>query len=181
MKSKILLLILTLVFISCNKDDYVLTGINNDGTGGISCRINGTILRPSGGGMYGNKTAKFDYYDGHKVLIVGFTSRDGGNNKFSSVTLFAYDVDIDNLEGQTINLVAKSYNESYATYTSGKATSGSQPGEDYATSSAQVGEVKVLFLDKDERIITGEFWFNAENEFGEIVKVNDGRFDLNYN
>lgn len=77
-------------------------------------------------------------------------------------------------------MIEKSYTESYATYTSGKATSGSQPGEDYATSAAQVGEMKILFLDKEEKIITGEFWFNAENEFGEIVKISDGRFDLKY-
>lgn len=180
MKSKIVLLILSLAFISCQKDDYVLTGINNDGTGGISCRIDGTILRPSGGGMYGNKTAKFDYSNGKQILIVGFSSRDGGNNKFSSVTLFAHDVHVDNLEGQTINLIAKSNNESYATYTSGEATSGSQPGEDYATSAAQVGEMKILFLNKEEKVISGEFWFNSENEFGEILKITDGRFDLKF-
>lgn len=181
MKTKILILILSLLFISCHKDDYVLTGINNDGTGGISCRINGAILRPSGGGMYGNKTAKFDYSNGHQILIIGFSSRDGGNNKFTSVTLYGYNVDIDNLEGQTINLIEKSYTESFATYTSGEATSGSKPGEDYATSTTQVGEMKILFLNKEKRIISGEFWFNAENEFGEIIKISDGRFDLKYN
>lgn len=65
MKIKIILLFLSLAIISCNEDDYVLTGINNDGTGGISCKVNGTIHRPSGGGMYGNKSARFLFDDGH--------------------------------------------------------------------------------------------------------------------
>src|SRR5690606_5622748 len=155
-------------------------GINNDGSGGISCLVNGKVLKPSGGGLYGNTTAKFDYLSDEQIhiLIISFFSRDGGQNRFTSVTLYGSDIDINNLEGQTIELRAEDNNESFATYLSGEATSAPKPGEEYLTNSTQVGELKILFFDRDKRVIAGEFWFNAENEFGQIVKITEGRFDL---
>lgn len=177
----ILIIILTSIFISsCSNDDDSLTGINNDGTGGISCLVNGNILKPSGGGLYGNKSATFDYIPNEQVNIlrIGFTSRDGGPNRFTSVSMVGYDIDIDNLEGQTINLMAENDNNSFANYSSGEATSASKPGEVYSTNSTQVGELKILYFNREKRIITGEFWYNAVNEFGEVIEITEGRFDM---
>ncbi|WP_037321170.1 DUF6252 family protein [Salegentibacter sp. Hel_I_6] len=177
---KLLILIVAILFISCSKGDNNLTGINNDGSGGISCLVDGKILKPSGGGIYGNTTSKLDYLPDEQIniLIISFFSRDGGPNRFTSVALYVTDIDINNLQDQTFNLKDENSNESFATYLSGEATSALKPGEEYSTNSAQVGELKILFFDLEARVISGEFWFNAENEFGNIVKVTEGRFDL---
>jgi hypothetical protein len=42
------------------------------------------------------------------------------------------------------------------------------------------GIITITKYDKSNQIISGRFWFNAENSNGEIIHVTDGRFDLNY-
>jgi ABC-type antimicrobial peptide transport system ATPase subunit len=46
--------------------------------------------------------------------------------------------------------------------------------------NATLGKIIVTKYDKKDQIISGRFWFNAENSNGEIIHVTDGRFDLNY-
>ncbi|RYY07243.1 MAG: hypothetical protein EOP43_03840 [Sphingobacteriaceae bacterium] len=52
--------------------------------------------------------------------------------------------------------------------------------KDYNTKTSDVGEIVVTRFDLTNRIISGTFWFNAQNikDPNDKVSVTDGRFDL---
>ena len=53
-------------------------------------------------------------------------------------------------------------------------------GSDYFTNSIQKGELTITYLDKNNQIISGTFWFDAINNDGDIVEIREGRFDMPY-
>ena len=115
---KLLIIVLSILIFSCEKEEE-LTAINGDGSGGMSCILNGTILNPSGGGIGGNKTCRIDYFPDEQVYFfaVGFSSDQFG---FSAVDAIADDIDLDNFVGQTFGLIgANNSQESYGMVTKG--------------------------------------------------------------
>jgi len=51
-------------------------------------------------------------------------------------------------------------------------------GQEYVTDSTNKGEINILKF--NEKLISGTFQFNAINkESGKIIKINEGRFDIN--
>ena len=170
---KILLFFLSALICSCEKDEE-LTSINGDGTGGMSCILNGTILNPSGGGIGGNKTCRIDYIPDEQIYFfaVGFTSDQFG---FSSVDAVAVNIDLDNLEGKTFDLIGNgNIQDSYGSVTKG---SFDVDGRNYSTSLVRKGTLTILHYDKEDYTISGTFEFEAENDFGEVIIITEGRFD----
>ena len=45
------------------------------------------------------------------------------------------------------------------------------------TYTSITGELKITKFDEINKIASGTFWFDAENDKGEKVEVRDGRFD----
>jgi hypothetical protein len=45
---------------------------------------------------------------------------------------------------------------------------------------AHTGQLHVTRFDRDARIISGTFWYDAVNSEGVVVKIRDGRFDFKY-
>jgi hypothetical protein len=172
---KALILLLSILIFSCEKDEE-LTNINGDGSGGMSCVMNGTILNPSGGGIGGNKTCRIDYFPDEQVYFfaVGFST---DQFDFTSVSAIAYDIDLDNLVGETFDLIGMDTAENDESY--GRVTKGNfnVEGRNYSTNSVRIGTMTILHYDNDEYTISGTFEFEAENEFGEIITITDGRFD----
>lgn len=172
---KSILILLIILFFSCEKDEE-LTSINGDGSGGMSCVLNGTIMNPSGGGIGGNKTCRIDYFSDEQVYFfaVGFTSDQFG---FSSVSAVAYDIDLDNFVGQTFDLIGMDTaenNESYGSVTKGNLN---VEGRDYSTNSIRKGTMTILHYDEENSTISGTYEFEAENDFGVVIKITEGRFD----
>lgn len=170
---KTLILLVSLLIISCEKDEE-LTSINNDGTGGMSCILNGTILNPSGGGIGGNKTCRIDYLPDEQTYFfaVGFTTDQFG---FTSVRAVAYDIDLDNFEGQTFELIGTyDSQESFGSVTKGEFN---VEGRDYSTNSIRNGTLTILHYNHEKSTVSGTFEFQAENEFGEVITITEGRFD----
>jgi hypothetical protein len=50
----------------------------------------------------------------------------------------------------------------------------------YLTNDNYPGELRITKLDEINQIAAGTFWFNVVNEKGDIVKVTEGRFDMQY-
>jgi hypothetical protein len=170
---KIIIFLISVIILGCDKDEE-LTAINGNGTGGVSCILNGTILNPSGGGIGGNRTCRIDYFPDKQVyfFVIGFTSNQFG---FSSVSAVAYDIDLQNFEGQTFDLIGvENSQESYGSVTKGEFD---VQGNSYSTNSIRTGTLKILHYDYAKSTVSGTFEFTAENNLGEIVTITEGRFD----
>jgi hypothetical protein len=174
MKKCLYLLIATLLF-SCEKDDS-LTTINNNGTGGISCVLNGDVLVPKGGWIYGNSGVLLDYIgNGISVFELGFKH----DNQY--INMYVYNVnalDANNLPQSivgTYQFGEQSAASSYATYSFARS-----PTEivSYSTTNNIVGEIDITFHDVQNHIFSGTFWFDAIDQTGKIVHIRRGRFDL---
>ncbi len=50
----------------------------------------------------------------------------------------------------------------------------------YSTNTIDLGELTITHLNEQEQIISGTFWFDANNDKGEKVEVREGRFDMHY-
>lgn len=50
----------------------------------------------------------------------------------------------------------------------------------FYTNTIKTGELKIIKLDPANSIISGTFWFDAENTTGEKVEIRQGRFDWRY-
>jgi len=58
---------------------------------------------------------------------------------------------------------------------------GYQPRHEYKTTNEFYGELEIIKLDTENEIISGTFWFDAEEvDNGEIIEIKEGRFDINY-
>ena len=172
MKKFILFSFIIVLLISCSKDNE-LTEIKYNGYGGISSKINGEIVKPKGGGIYGNTDCRIDQdTNGPVFFSVGYSN--SNNNIFKSIRIVALNVPYENMTGQTFSLKSEQDSESFATYNLNIDLNDNF----YNTNSIKNGELKILFHDRQKNIIGGTFWFDAINNNGEIVKVTEGRFDL---
>lgn len=168
---KILYLFISIILISCDNDD--LTEINGDGTGGISCLVDGKLLRPSGGGIYGNRTARFDSYDdGTEFIILGLSNRQEQFEGLAFLTLLLYDVDRNDIEGRVFELKNQDTPESYGNLRLKDFDNNFETNENFT------GQVTVIKLDLEKRVISGTFSFTGENSEGETVEITQGRFDM---
>jgi len=167
----ITLIILFIISIGCSKDDE-LTQINNDGSGGISCKVNGNVL---------TSMSKKDNFCKFEVLKNGVTtfqvgySRDKHSNDFSfeMINIVAYNINFEKLEGTTFVLKNKANQESYGNYIKVEGFE-----NNFSTNSTVNGELEILYYDKINKTIAGIFWFDSINKDGDYKKIRDGRFDL---
>lgn len=59
---------------------------------------------------------------------------------------------------------------------------GISPATDYnySTNDQNIGELRIVFHDFENRILGGTFKFNAVNENGDLVEITEGEFDMKY-
>jgi hypothetical protein len=169
---KYILLAITFFVLSCSKDNE-LTEIKYNGYGGISSKVNGEILKPKGGGIYGNTDCRFNTVNGVTNFAISYINQNYSDNILRSIRIVAINVDYNSVAEQTFNLKEEQNNESFATYDK----SINYEGDSFQTNTIQKGELKILYHDKEKNIIGGTFWFDAKNSSGEIIKVTEGRFD----
>lgn len=176
MRTKILYLFIVILFIGCSKDNE-LTEIKNNGYGGISCKVNGIVVKPKGGGIYTNLDCRISQ-DGNGPVLFSISYFNDGNKVFKSIRIIAINIDYENMSGQTYSLQSEQNSESYANYEEITYLDNLLFNNNlFKTNSIQNGELKILFHDKQKNIITGTFWFDSINDKNEIIKVTEGRFD----
>lgn len=166
MKKAMFFLILQVIVLSCEEDK--LTEIRFDGTGGISCLADGTVLKNGPDDTYCKFTVS---EDGIIILIISFFDH-SSQWVFESVSLIIYDIQIDDLEGSTYYLAEKGSNSSYGVYNIGSL--------EYKTNNNNTGDFTITHYDSEKKIIAGNFSFKARGN-GEVKKIQFGRFDLPIN
>ena len=174
MKNLIKVLLIFLFFSCTQNDDKQLNDGVYDGKGGILCEVDGQVLKPSTAILYDNKRFTFGTNQNNiPLLSVDFTNSTGYD--FKSIRIVGFDAPYEsNLVGKVFNLKKETNEESFANYDFFKNGAENK----YKTNEIQNGELKILYFDKQKNIMGGTFWFDAINNNGEIVKVTNGKFDL---
>ncbi|MDT0689899.1 hypothetical protein RM549_08885 [Salegentibacter sp. F188] len=175
MKSHLIFILLTCIFLSCSPNDVEISdNYKFDGMGGISCEVEGALLKPNFE-LYGNARARGDSYpDGTPIFSISFSNDLNPELEFQHIRILLIDADSRNdLTGQNFILKKEENGQSFGEY-------GSQQFGDGATNSNYTGEVKILYHNREERIIGGDFWFDAVNDSDEIREVRNGAFDMFY-
>ncbi len=174
MKNGIHVLLLFLIVSCTQNDDKLLNDEVFDGRGGISCEVNGEVLKPSTAILYNNKGFSFGADSNNvSLLSVYFTNSSGSN--FKSIRVVGFDADYEsNLVGRVFNLQIENNKEGFGNYSF--VENGVE--NKFITNSINNGELKILFFDKQNNIMGGTFWFDAISSNGKIVKVTNGKFDL---
>ena len=179
MRKKLILILSILTIISCDTASVDLDDENYafNGRGGVKCEVNGSLLKPSVVTSPGARSVWFsvvdnEYYD-INALRLSFRNR-GQSPDFIDqfVTLEVTDVSTTNsMVGNIYNLGDEPNQGEYSIDTAGFI---------YKTNNTYFGTLEILYHDVDKYILGGRFEFDAVNEEGDVIKIREGEFDLNY-
>lgn len=142
------------------------TGANTAG-----CLVDGQAFLPNNGSTL---PLVLNYLDGED-----FTLGIGNeiNNELNRILISKYNIQLQ--VGQTYLLNQEfGANSSTGEYSIDTA---SPPSPNYYSTNPEVtGELNITHHDFERAILSGTFWFDAINSEGEIVKIREGRFDMEY-
>ena len=180
---KILILFLTLI-LACSNDN--LTEIRNDGTGGVSCSINGEVLKQKTISLHGPSIQFFKVYEDQGVGYISILlSIENSNNTRKNVRILIPNIEFRDPNTNQINSLVGVYSllgndgtNGYGTY---EISDDLYNSENYSSTENYIGELNINYHDIKNYIVSGTFWFDAVNENGEIVEIRDGRFDKKIN
>ena len=180
MKKKLLFLLSVITFAACDtasvdidNQDYIF-----DGRGGVKCKVNGKLLKPSlvispGANSVWIGLSDYYYSDTNRMYI-------SFSNKGKSPDFIYQSVDIEVTDiSRTVSMVGNIYNLGNEP-NQGKYTNNVPTITDYKTNNIYQGKLEILHHDVENYIIGGTFEFDAINEKGEIVEIREGEFDLTY-
>lgn len=176
---------ITLIFVfflltssSCKKEDD-LTKPTQEGKNTFSCKINGQVYIPNGGGLLSPV----------KAISASVVRKNNGTNELS---IFTTKSESELLEKIYINIgdisTTGTYNmgidnTKYCEYYKRISTSTTLDEKQYSTRNNNNGSVNITRYDLTNGIVSGTFSFKATNDknVNDIVTVTDGRFDVTLN
>lgn len=191
MKNLILLLAITLICSCCNNDDDnnepknpidQLPPATHTGTNTAGCLVNGEAFLPNNQSV---QPLVCHYLDGEDFSLS--ISRED-NDVFQRIYIYIGDTQLQ--VGQTYPLQleidgSSNFGEYYIQYPLPNLYE-----LHYKTTTTFVGEVTITHHDFDNAFLSGTFWFDAKFSYSynydgevdenEIIKVRDGRFDMEY-
>jgi len=193
-KKSFIVLMLYLLVHDCRKEPE-LTEITNDGTGGISCLVNGQTLNAYGGPPLSlhppGESVKMGDLDGAGVFVLRLYNWGDTDKPWQKVEIQLYDIDLQNSQHQYISLEGNTYqlgdygppgmhgrHHTFGCYCNGMR--GESTEHLFHTSQNYTGELKITHHDLENLIVSGTFWFDAVNENANVVHVTEGRFDIKY-
>jgi len=154
-----------------------IPAITMEGKNTFGCLIDGEAFKPKGnfsvssGHCFYQKIYSSDV--GYSFVVNAY--RDGPNCTGKQVSL---NVDSLKLEhGKTYQLGAVKTGDSYGKHFWSKNCS---QIVFYETTEMIGGELKIIFLDTINQIVSGTFWFDALAPDGDTVHIREGRFDREY-
>lgn len=178
-----LALLLTLMGSSCEKEELSpleqLPAATQEGKNTFGCLVNGQVFVPTGQLGFGIPPYSWYYqqltqdYNPVKGYMFRVSASDWKGQNKPSIGLGTYSLELK--EGTVYPLgepsvVGKAY---------GEYTKIAPVGlENYSIVSPLTGEMRITKFDKQKRIVSGTFWFDAVNAAGEKVEVREGRFDM---
>jgi hypothetical protein len=173
----IFLLLLTLFLGGCSKDDDQtinpvdqLPSATQIGANKVGCLLNGEVFLPKGSNPLGPPimTCHYQFVDNGYEFGLGFTNNSHG---IRGITILTNKLEF--VQGQTYVIKQEEIENSvYAYFNNGLIYFGSN--------SIKTGQLTITKLDQVNNIISGTFWFDAENSNGMVVQVREGRFDMQY-
>lgn len=171
-------IIIFLTFTSCSKDEECdnpidcLPAITQVGANTAGCLVNGKALVPGGQGLNTGSVLKAQYrYSDDNDSVFGLSIKNlvGEGNKMLQITLRNEKL----VEGATYELSSPESNQT------GSYNDLHMGG--FVTNQTNTGELFISKIDEERQIVSGTFWLNAEEtRSGEIVKIRNGRFDIQY-
>jgi hypothetical protein len=178
MKSKLLYILLFIVFCSCNDDDdqprtalEQLPPATQTGEQTFACLIDGEPFIPP---IFGNNAPRafYQFVDGAYTFVL--RGGLGGSLSLQSVTVGG--IDVNALQEMSYPLYDEASGNHFGEYNIG----GGLTYRGTATPN-NPGILNITKIDTENFIISGTFEFEAEEiNTGEIIKITEGRFDLNY-
>lgn len=162
----------------CDKDDNkpinpidqlppeTQTGANTAG-----CLVDGKAFLPKGYLPTGNLVC--NYIDG-KDFNINIVQRN--NYKTISMNVISYNQSL--TVGETYQLNEYGADSKFGEYSIYDDNNLSEIH--YKTTSIITGELKITNHNFNKAILSGTFWFDAVNSEGQIVKIREGRFDMEY-
>ncbi len=186
MKSKIKILVLACLFLGftaahCKKDKDPVSQLppeTQEGKNTFGCLVNGQVFLPKGNG--GLSPILTCYYQSIYPSVSGFVFQVNANDNRTS----------DNLKSITINLDSFKLNSGMSILLNSGHNGISGKGQRvsgnvlipyrYNTSDGVTGMLDITMFDEINQIVSGTFWFNAVNSFGDSVHITQGRFDMKY-
>ena len=177
--SPLLFLLLLLTF-SCSKEEDCdnpvdcLPPVTQIGANTAGCLVNGEVFLPAGESLNRGSVlhSQYLFYEGKYIFSITITDRNGKHNQLVQVGATGVEL----IENKTYEITM----ESDSTF-SGIYTIGGGLIDGFTTNNETAGELKIIHIDENLRIISGTFWFDAINNEGEIVQIREGRFDVRYN
>ena len=183
MKTFFLPLLISFLLLSCGRKDDENTNpvsqlppATTIGANTIGCLVNGEVFLPRQNNPLGPSSSNcyYQFVDGGWEFNLGIS-----NDKFSPLRSIDIDTNKKELEQGNIYTISSetSSNSLFAFYLLGGGLYGG-----YRTTDSYTGQLKITKLDKVNHIISGTFYFDAIRlNTGEIIKITEGRFDMQYN
>jgi hypothetical protein len=182
MKNLILIFLTFLMLAGCDKkndENNQLPPLTTTGANTAGCLVNGRVFIPRGSSQFGSTLSCFyqQDQDGYH-LGLSIVEKDATEDKSVGISTNPLAL----VENNTYNLVEQTnngsnYNSNFGQYI---ITNNVDAGLEFYTTNNYRGEVKIIKLNTQQRIISGTFWYDAINPQGDIVKIRDGRFDMRY-
>ena len=176
MKKKLIFILSILTLISCDTASVDLDDENYafNGSGGVKCKVNGTLLKPSLVTSPGANSVWFsvidDEYNDINALRLKFRNR-GQSPDFINqfVTIEVTDISTTtSMVGNIYNLGNEPNQGEYSIDTASSV---------YKTNNIYTGTLEILYHDVDNYILGGRFEFDVVNEDGEVIEIREGEFD----
>ena len=178
------LTILAFVMLGCSSEEDTATGdqlppITTVGANTAGCLVNGIVLLPKKGNstLGAALSCFYQFVDGGYHFALGFTDKETNVRRSALISLNPEQLSDGNLYilgEQTTD--GTNYNSNFGEFW----TSISFTENRYITTSIHKGELKIIKLDTQQKIISGTFWYDAVNSNGEKIEIRDGRFDMRY-
>ena len=180
MKSILILLLSIITFMSCDEAPVDVSDENYifDGRGGIKCKVDGKLIKPkvsfNGTGLAAD--IYFNPINNANIMIISFLN--GGESPDfinQAVRINIINIVAESVQVGDVYLLESEMNSNFGKYGINPATN-----YDYSTNEQNIGELKIVFHDFENRILGGTFEFDAVDENGNIVEIREGEFDMKY-
>jgi hypothetical protein len=182
MKNLSLIFLTFLMLAGCDKkndENNQLPPLTTTGANTAGCLVNGRVFIPRGSSQFGSTLSCFYQKDQDGFhLGLSIVEKSPSESKLVNISLNPQQL----AENTTYNLAAIINGTSNYASNFGEFIIYNNETSDirYNTTAIIVGEIKIIKLNTQQRIISGTFWYDAINPQGDIVKIRDGRFDMRY-
>lgn len=167
-------------FSSCNEDNNPFDGndqlpaITQTGANTVGCLVNDKVFLPKQEGINPPVNCFYQLVDGEFYFNMSLFDYRGITPK--AVSIQSRKISL--LVGTTYQLNKNIIDD--GDFIGGGGNYDIGASNRYFTNNIVSGEFKITYLDLQNSIISGTFWFDAINSSGEVVEIREGRFDWNY-